>query len=181
MVLKQTVVTVACVDVRVVRWPSEQAELEELRARGEPRLLLLDDGADVPQSPDCLEDWIRMPASEADLEARRRAIAVRAHEHAVRPTLDDAGVLRFRSQWTSLSPVERDLASALVDRFGAVVSRGVLSDRAWPAGSPSRNALDVHMLRLRRRAAHVGLEVRTIRARGYLLQAIAQRAEERSA
>ncbi len=158
-------------DVQLVRWPTERAVVEELRARGEPRLLLLDDGIDAPVSPDCLEDWIRLPASDADLEARRRAVAVRATEHAVRPTLDEAGVLRFRSQWIGLSPVERDLASALVDKFGAVVGRTVLSDRAWPDGSPSRNALDVHMLRLRRRAGRVGLEVRTIRSRGYLLQA----------
>jgi DNA-binding response OmpR family regulator len=159
------------VDVQLVRWPSQRIVVEELRAKGEPRLLLLDDGIEAPSSPDCLEDWIRMPSSDADLEARRRAVAVRAVEHAVRPTLDDAGVLRFRTQWIGLSPVERDLASALVDKFGAVVGRTVLSDRAWPDGSPSRNALDVHMLRLRRRAARVGLEVRTIRSRGYLLQA----------
>ncbi len=146
--------------------------VEELRVKGEPRLLLLEDDIEPPSfADDCLEDWIRLPASDADLDARRRAVAVRAHLHSVRPTLDEAGVLRFRSEWIGLSPVERDLASALVDKFGAVVGRTILSDRAWPDGSPSRNALDVHMLRLRRRAARVGLEVRTIRSRGYLLQA----------
>ncbi len=44
--------------------------------------------------------------------------------------------------------------------------------RAWPGGSPTRNALDVHLLRLRRRISTLGLEVRTVRARGYLLQAL---------
>src|SRR4051794_17206668 len=168
-------------DVQLVRWPNERAVVEELRARGEPRLLLLDDGIDAPVSPDCLEDWIRLPASDADLEARRRSVVMRATEHSVRPTLDDAGVLRFRTQWIGLSPVERDLASALVDKFGAVVGRTVLSDRAWPDGSPSRNALDVHMLRLRRRASRVGLEVRTIRSRGYLLQAAPTQPEQEEA
>jgi DNA-binding response OmpR family regulator len=38
---------------------------------------------------------------------------------------------------------------------------------------PTRNALDVHVLRLRRRIAPLGLEIRTVRARGYLLQAAA--------
>jgi DNA-binding response OmpR family regulator len=58
----------------------------------------------------------------------------------------------------------------MVDRFGAVVTRDVLADRAWPTGVPTRNALDVHVLRLRRRIAPIGLEIRTVRSRGYLMQ-----------
>ena len=58
----------------------------------------------------------------------------------------------------------------LLDRFGAVVTRDTLADRAWPSGVPTRNALDVHVLRLRRRIAPLGLEIRTVRSRGYLLQ-----------
>ena len=68
--------------------------------------------------------------------------------------------------------MERALAAALVERFGAVVGRDTLVRRAWPAGAPTRNALDVHMLRLRRRIAPLGLEVRTVRSRGYLLQSV---------
>lgn len=159
--------------MEVLRWPAERLAVDDLRARGVPRLLLLDGDEPAPEPPDCLEDWIRMPAADADLAARRAGLARRSGEHAVRPTLDEAGVLRFREHWVGLSPVERDLVSAMVDRFGAVVSRGVLSERAWPEGAPSRNALDVHMLRLRRRVASIGLEVRTIRSRGYLLQSVA--------
>ena len=88
------------------------------------------------------------------------------------PTVDGDGLLRHRGRWVTLSPVERALAAALVDRFGAVVGRDTLVRRAWPGGSPTRNALDVHMLRLRRRIASLGLEVRTVRARGYLLQEV---------
>jgi hypothetical protein len=61
--------------------------------------------------------------------------------------------------------------SALLDRFGAVVSRDNLSRTGWPMGAPGRNALDVHMLRLRRRIAPLGLAIRTVRSRGYLLEA----------
>jgi DNA-binding response OmpR family regulator len=70
----------------------------------------------------------------------------------------------------SLSPVERELAGALVERFGAVVGRELMARKAWPSGAPTRNALDVHILRLRRRISPLGLEVRTVRSRGYLLQ-----------
>jgi two-component system, OmpR family, response regulator len=52
-----------------------------------------------------------------------------------------------------------------------VVTRDILADRAWPRGVPTRNALDVHVLRLRRRIAPLGLEIRTVRSRGYLMQA----------
>jgi DNA-binding winged helix-turn-helix (wHTH) protein len=65
----------------------------------------------------------------------------------------------------------------LVDRFGAVVGRETLARRAWPDGTPTRNALDVHMLRLRRRIAQLGVEVRTVRSRGYLMQAAQPRAD----
>ena len=68
---------------------------------------------------------------------------------------------------------EQDRAhlSSLLDRFGAVVSRDNLSRTGWPTGAPGRNALDVHMLRLRRRIGPLGLAIRTVRSRGYLLEA----------
>jgi DNA-binding response OmpR family regulator len=47
----------------------------------------------------------------------------------------------------------------------------VLARRAWPGGAPTRNALDVQMVRFRRRVEPLGLEVRTVRSRGYLFQA----------
>jgi DNA-binding response OmpR family regulator len=95
---------------------------------------------------------------------------LRSGQHAVRPLLDEDGLLHHRDAWVSLSPVEQALAGVLLDRFGAVVTREMLADRAWPAGVPTRNALDVHVLRLRRRVAPVGLEIRTVRSRGYLMQ-----------
>ncbi len=159
------------VDVVVLKWPTERLKIDDLRDRGIPRLLLIEADEAVPTAPDCLEDWVRVPASDADLAVRRATVAARANLHSVRPTLDDDGVLRFQGSWVGLSPVERDLASPLVEKFGGVVSRGLLADRAWPEGMPSRNALDVHVLRLRRRLEIINLELRTIRARGYLLQA----------
>ena len=88
------------------------------------------------------------------------------------PTLDDDGVLRHRALWVSLPPVEGRLARVLIDRLGAVVSRDALTRAGWPDGAPGRNALDVHVLRLRRRLATVELAIRTVRSRGYLLEAV---------
>ena len=82
--------------------------------------------------------------------------------------------MRHHDIWVSLSPVEQALTRELLERFDAVVPRDVLAGRAWPDGAPTRNALDVHVLRLRRRLEPLGLEIRTVRSRGYLLQASRQ-------
>jgi two-component system OmpR family response regulator len=158
-------------DVVVVRWPSEDRHLERVRSAGHPRLLLLTDGHAPPVAEDPLEDWIRMPASEADVRARMEALRRRAARRAPGPPeLDGDGVVRHAGAWTPLPPVEARLAAALIERFDAVVTRETLAKAGWPAGSPGRNALDVHMLRLRRRLAPLGLSIRTVRSRGYLLE-----------
>jgi DNA-binding response OmpR family regulator len=159
------------VNVEVVRWPADAQRLAELRELRIPRLLVVADGdGELPLPTDCLEDWVTSGAPEWEVDARRHALVLRAGRHAVRPVLDEDGLLHHRDAWVSLSPVEQALAGVLLDRFGAVVTREMLADRAWPSGVPTRNALDVHVLRLRRRIAPVGLEIRTVRSRGYLMQ-----------
>jgi DNA-binding response OmpR family regulator len=68
--------------------------------------------------------------------------------------------------------VEQDAVppETLVGGFGAVVSRDRLTRAGWPAGAPRRSALNVHVLRLRRRIDPLGLVIRTVRSRGYLLE-----------
>jgi len=164
-------------DVVLVRWPEEDIRLRELRETGSPRLLLLNSESEPPESADCLEDWIRLPADDRDMRARVARLASRSETQQPAPQVDGDGLLRYRGRWVALSPVESALAVTLVDRFGAVVGRDTLARRAWPEGTPTRNALDVHMLRLRRRIAPLGVEVRTVRSRGYLMQAAQPRAD----
>ena len=156
----------------LVRWPAEDAERQALAARGIPRLLLVEPDAPAPRCDDLLEDWVRLPASDTDLNARVAGLGRRASSVVVdgRPMIDDDGVVRVGGNWAALPPVEARLMTALVDRLGAVVHRDDLAAAGWPDGLPGRNALDVHVLRLRRRIAPVGLVIRTIRARGYLLE-----------
>lgn len=168
-------------DVVLLRWPAEADRRDDLIELGTARLLLLEDGAPPPHPPDCLEDWIRVPAPELDLRARLAALEGRATRHSPSvPSLDADGVLRFDAAWVSLPPVEARLTRAMVERFGAVVGRETLARAGWPEGTAGRNALDVHVLRLRRRLASVGLVIRTVRSRGYLLEAAgnAQRAAD---
>jgi DNA-binding response OmpR family regulator len=164
-------------DVVLVRWPAEADRRTRLQESGTPRLLLIDDG-NPPAPEDCLEDWIRVPADDGDVRLRMEGLSLRVARHVSDvPDLDPDGVLRFSDAWVSLPPVEARLTRALVDRFGAVVGREALARAGWPEGAPGRNALDVHVLRLRRRLDTVGLSIKTVRSRGYLLEASDRRQE----
>ena len=163
----------------MLRWPEEEARRSRISEAGEPRLLLVPDGQEPPPVSDCLEDWIRVPAAENEVKARVDALAVRSQAHTTNghngpvptgPVLDDFGVLRVDGSWVALPPLEARLAQALLERLGAVTSRELLIRAGWPTGTPGRNALDVHVLRLRRRLTGVGLVIRTVRSRGYLLE-----------
>ncbi len=181
----------------MIRWPEEDERRTRLSLAGGPRLLLVPDGEEPPPVVDCLEDWIRIPAAENEVRARVDALTVRSHAHMpdasfgrngdrdgaggsepntnghtvhTAPELDDFGVLRHGSSWVALPPLEARLTEALIERLGTVTSRELLVRAGWPSGAPGRNALDVHVLRLRRRLTPVGLAIRTVRSRGYLME-----------
>lgn len=157
--------------VAVLRWPDEEPRRIELRSTRRARLLLVAPEAPAPLVADVLEDWIRLPADDRDLQARIDGLTLRSQERQTRtPHLDDDGLLRAGEDWVALPPIEARLAAALVQRFGAVVGRDALLRAGWPQGAPNRNVLDVHILRLRRRTDEVGLSIRTVRSRGYLLE-----------
>ncbi|MET0728866.1 MAG: helix-turn-helix domain-containing protein [Acidimicrobiales bacterium] len=158
-------------DVVVMRWPVEEQRRQALRAAGQPRLLLIEQATEPPVPADDLEDWIRVPAVDSDVRVRVEGLRRRARSSMeVAPELDADGVLRLGDRWVSLPPVEARLTDALLSRYRAVVSRDALAVAGWPAGAPGRNALDVHMLRLRRRLSPLELAIRTVRSRGYLLE-----------
>lgn len=158
-------------DVTLLRWPEERRAREDLALRGRARLLIVDVDAAPPVAADPLEDWVRASAGDLDVRARLESLRLRLEQtRELVPELDDDGVIRFGERWAPLPPVEARLTAALVRRFGAVVSREALSAAGWPAGAPGRNALDVHVLRLRRRLVPVRLAIRTVRSRGYLLE-----------
>jgi DNA-binding response OmpR family regulator len=160
-------------DVVLVRWPAERLRREQLQREQRPRLLLVDEDAPAPITTDIFEDWVRLPANDADVRARVQSLQTRVEEYGpVVPTIDGDGVLRFGGGWVSIPPVEARLIRMLIERYGTVVGRDVLTRSGWPEKEPGRNALDVHVLRLRRRIEPLGLAVRTVRSRGYLLEAV---------
>ena len=158
-------------DVVDLQWPAEEGRRRELERDQVPRLLLVDPDADPPVSADRYEDWARANDPKTDIDARRAALRQLVSADDV-PHVDENGVLRTDGAWVGLPPVEARLLVVLLRNEGEVVSREVLSDAGWPEGSPGRNALDVRILRLRRRIEPLGLLIRTIRSRGYLLERI---------
>lgn len=111
------------------------------------------------------------PAPVGEYQARLAELARRAERsRRSAPYVQEGGVLRVGSSHVVLPPMEERLARLLTDRLGRVVSRSDLSGAAWPGRQQGGNALDVHILRLRQRIAPLGLAIRTVRSRGYLLE-----------
>lgn len=167
---------VGSMDVEVLRWPKERTRRASLRDVGCPRILLVDPVSNPPVCTDPLEDWAYADANPVEIDVRTQSIRLRAEAALGRtvapppPDLDSNGVLRVGSSWVALPPLEARLAVSLLEEPGAVVSRDALTLAGWPDGTSDRNSLDVHIMRLRRRIAPLGVTLRTVRSRGYALQ-----------
>ena len=155
-------------EVTLISWPSAEDRRVELRDAGLPRLLIVAEECDPPITEDVLEDWVRSPSDPRDVQARVSTLRSRLARHT-HPRLDDDGRLHVGERWVALSPIERHLVDALLHRFGTVASKATLLAVGWPAGGSSRNQLDVHIVRLRRRLEPLGLSIRTVHAKGYTL------------
>ncbi|MGH8990612.1 MAG: helix-turn-helix domain-containing protein [Acidimicrobiia bacterium] len=154
----------------MVPWPAEADRRNALAAEGSPRLLVLEPGASPPPLLDCLEDWVHAPVDEDEMHARLEALRLRVSCHRLAvPELDEEGFLHFGSGHVYLPPVEARLAGALLERFGRVVGASSLMRAGWPGEAASRGKLDVRIHRLRRRLVPLGLVVRTVRQRGWML------------
>ncbi|MEE9416758.1 MAG: helix-turn-helix domain-containing protein [Acidimicrobiales bacterium] len=160
-------------NVEIVRWPEHAARLAELREVGSARLILVE-GSGLPLvTSDPLEDWIRVPTNATDIQLRTETLERRASAaQKDRPEMDDAGLVRFGEDWVALPPVEARIMSSLVAGWGVVVAREELTAAGWPEnGIHGRNALDVHITRIRKRLRGTRLALRTVRSKGYLLEA----------
>lgn len=158
-------------EVETLDWHPEQAE--ELLARQEATLFLVEPDATGPVCANPLHDWIRLPAPEADIEARREALRLRQNEIST-PSLAieiGDGTLTVGGKVEILPPLEADLLNALLERESKVVSRQTLMNAVWPAGDGDRNRLDAAIHRLRLRVESLGIEIVTVRRRGYMLRA----------
>ena len=98
-----------------------------------------------------------------------RALEHRASKHPARPTVDEYGQIAHRGRALFLSPLDQRIARLLVECFGAVVHDNELLDQVWPVGGSSQ-ALRVHVSKLRRRVAAIGLTITSVRNVGYVMR-----------
>lgn len=145
---------------------------------GIPRLLVVEAGVKPPLCSDPREDWVRAPVSRSDLEARVAALLHRAYSRRT-PTLDESGTLHYGHRSVTLSVRQTQVLELLIQRFEEVVSRQELEEHLMESSqrSLSRNALDLQIMRLRKRLDVVGLSIRTAWGRGYLLEATTDQAD----
>ncbi len=157
-------------DVVFVRWPAQADLRTRCRQEGMPRLLVVEAGAQPPISNDPVEDWVRPPVSRDDLEARVAVLQNRFDSNRV-PTIDSTGTLSFGHHSLTLSTTQTELMRLLIDRFGDVVHRTeFVQCFALRTLTLNRNALDLHIMRLRRRLLPIELSIRTVWGRGYMLE-----------
>ena len=155
--------------VAIVYWPEEAALANELGAQGRPLLMLVARDAEPPVAWDRLTDWLRLPADDRDIRARIESLQRRARRPPA-PVIDDYDVVWRGGRWVALSPVEARILATLLERDGSVVTRRELNAACWKEGTPGERAVDARLPRLRVRIAPLGMTIRTIRSRGFLLE-----------
>jgi two-component system, OmpR family, response regulator TctD len=148
-----------------------------LTARGTvgDRIIGLNTGAD---------DYLPKPFDLDELEARVRALARRGDRAATQPDgaaapaglgdlrLDrESGAVHCRDEVLDLPPRELALLRALLARPGQAVAKERLFELVFPdAVDVQYEAIEVVVYRLRKKLAHTGVALVTLRGLGYLLK-----------
>ena len=137
----------------------------------EDRVLGLDSGAD---------DYMTKPFDLPEFEARVRALIRRGHtapgaslSHG-RVRLDVAARRLFHDdEPIEMSARELALTELFLARQGRVVSKEQMIDHLFGFGDDvGSNAIEVYVHRVRRKLEPLGIEIRTVRGMGYLLDKI---------
>jgi hypothetical protein len=155
-------------NVVILRWPENADDARQLDHIGVAHLLLVDPDADAPDVTSCVEDWIRLPATDDDVRARIRTLRLRGTRHPTEPTIDVDGRLSYHGRDIFLSPIDHRLVKLLVRNFGELVHENELLAE-WPTRG-SNDALRVHISRLRKQLEPIGLTITTRRRGGYRMR-----------
>ncbi len=83
--------------------------------------------------------------------------------------IDDGGLLHHGRAWVALPDVEWRLMEPLVEHMGELVRRDELREAGWPDRVVAASALNVRIKKARQRLKPLGLQITTVRGRGYVL------------
>ena len=124
------------------------------------------------------DDYLVKPFSLSELEARVRAL-IRRGQCGVNPVYS-CGTMTFDSvgrraaingETLDLTTRELSVLEALLSRAGWVVSKEQLLERLYSyAEEASSNAIEVYVHRLRKKIEPAGVNIRTIRGLGYIIE-----------
>lgn len=123
------------------------------------------------------DDYLLKPFDFQELEARLNALLRRTQ--AERSGWLEAGRLRLdrsaRQAFIDLEPLalsarEVEVLELLMSRLGRVVSKEQLAEHLSQDEEIGENAVEVYVHRLRKKLEAVGIEIRTLRGLGYLLE-----------
>jgi len=129
------------------------------------------------------DDYMTKPFDLPEFEARVRALLRRAHysgggsmTHG-KLRLDTAARRLFHGdQPVDLSARELALVELLLSRQGRVVSKEQIIDQLFGFGDDvGSNAIEVYVHRVRKKLEPLGIDIRTVRGMGYLLDKFDER------
>jgi len=155
--------------------------LKRMRERSPTPVLVLSALKTTPDKVRALslgaDDYMTKPFDLPEFEARVRALIRRGHYNA--GTTMTHGRLRFDTaarrlfygdQPIEMSARELALTELLLARQGKVVSKEQIIDQLFGFGEDvGSNAIEVYVHRVRRKLEPLGIEIRTVRGMGYLL------------
>lgn len=174
-------------DVLVLDWMLPKMSgldlLKEIRARGSsvPTIMITARGA-VPDRIEGLnvgaDDYIVKPFEVGELIARvnavyRRSIGKPTSTLSVGPLTINLSnhTATLRGESIDLTGKEYDLVAALAAKPGELIKRNQLVGILYPLESePDSNSLDVLLARVRKKIHGSGVEIETVRGKGFVLR-----------